>query len=390
MTPGLLGSPPLEWPRRLVLKPGVVIFGILLLALPSRGAIRPVPLGQIDEAGKPRVSILTSPGYPLLIASQTEKTNPPPVLQQVAIPPAPENDVSRVQPLPQPPQHEGTGGDYGLGPFGRDLEPGTLDFFGWNSPPSRKLAAVDAAPIARAPALHQQPLVILESRITVARKGEDGAGITLQPAIRLRNLGSQIVARLWFAFRNKADDIRFFTAPVEVVIAPETDAAVNGDVEFHFARFPAELSALELVVARVDFTDGGNWASSPYAGWPSDADTPPRPMRIPQVQYTDSAVQHHTSGWVTMKVFVEASGRAGWVTIYQGLPWGLNENAVRAALNTTFEPATKDGRPVARWTDFAVQFAGPRINQIGPTVLHTSEQANRPVCVRGGVSIQLL
>jgi hypothetical protein len=57
-----------------------------------------------------------------------------------------------------------------------------------------------------------------------------------------------------------------------------------------------------------------------------------------------------------VKVYVGRNGSARWAVILKGLPWGLNDNAIRAVLQTTFKPALKSGEPVDCWKEVVVKF----------------------------------
>lgn len=74
-----------------------------------------------------------------------------------------------------------------------------------------------------------------------------------------------------------------------------------------------------------------------------------KPLRIlskSTAQYTDEARRNGVSGTIKLRVTFLASGAIGDVTPISELPGGLTENAVAAAKNIKFEPATTDGTPV--------------------------------------------
>ena len=66
----------------------------------------------------------------------------------------------------------------------------------------------------------------------------------------------------------------------------------------------------------------------------------------PKPAYTNAARQNQTQGKVSLRVTFLASGHIGSVKPVKSLPDGLTEQAMVAALNIKFEPATKDGEPV--------------------------------------------
>ena len=80
---------------------------------------------------------------------------------------------------------------------------------------------------------------------------------------------------------------------------------------------------------------------------PDPTVTPVKILSKPPPHYTDSARQNNIVGTITMAVYFAETGRVTYTLILKGLGGGLNENARRAALGIKFEPATKDGKPIA-------------------------------------------
>lgn len=66
----------------------------------------------------------------------------------------------------------------------------------------------------------------------------------------------------------------------------------------------------------------------------------------PRPSYTDTARNNVTTGTVRLRVTFLASGKIGNVTSVTSLPDGLTEQAIEAAKNIKFNPATVDGKPV--------------------------------------------
>jgi len=84
-----------------------------------------------------------------------------------------------------------------------------------------------------------------------------------------------------------------------------------------------------------------------------------RPMLVsaPKPAYTDEARNRQIQGEVRLKVVVGADGSvAGIVTVEQSLPYGLTENAIAAARQWRFTPATRFGQPVAVYQRLALNF----------------------------------
>lgn len=64
--------------------------------------------------------------------------------------------------------------------------------------------------------------------------------------------------------------------------------------------------------------------------------------------YTDEARQHDTQGIVVLRVTFLANGQIGGISPVSGLPFGLTEQAIAAARDIKFSPATKDGEPYTK------------------------------------------
>ncbi len=66
----------------------------------------------------------------------------------------------------------------------------------------------------------------------------------------------------------------------------------------------------------------------------------------PSPQYTNEARQNATEGVVRLRVVFTASGQIGSVIPANDLPNGLTEQAIAAARQIKFVPATRDGQPI--------------------------------------------
>lgn len=67
----------------------------------------------------------------------------------------------------------------------------------------------------------------------------------------------------------------------------------------------------------------------------------------PNPRYTNDARSNIVQGTIVVAVEFGADGAINFVVPVRGLPDGLTENTVRAAQKIKFQPATKDGKPVA-------------------------------------------
>lgn len=78
----------------------------------------------------------------------------------------------------------------------------------------------------------------------------------------------------------------------------------------------------------------------------------PTPIRQAKVEFPDIARQNNVEGTVIVEAWVKVDGTVGNVRIIksvQSIPGGLDEAALKAVWQWTFEPAKSGGRPVACW-----------------------------------------
>lgn len=73
---------------------------------------------------------------------------------------------------------------------------------------------------------------------------------------------------------------------------------------------------------------------------------PPRGLSIVDPKYTDAARKAKINGSVVVAVAINEEGGVDDVKIVRGLGYGLDQNAMDAARQSKFKPATKDGIPV--------------------------------------------
>jgi len=66
----------------------------------------------------------------------------------------------------------------------------------------------------------------------------------------------------------------------------------------------------------------------------------------PRANYTNEARENNLQGTVALRVVFLDSGKIGKVSTINGLPHGLTEQAMAAAMQIKFSPATKKGKPV--------------------------------------------
>ena len=96
-----------------------------------------------------------------------------------------------------------------------------------------------------------------------------------------------------------------------------------------------------------------------------------KPLRIlakPRAKYTSVASDNGFCGKVRLRVVFQANNEIGEVFVISGLPFGLTEQAIMAAKEIKFEPATWHNTPIRRagrdsprgWIPpRSVRFSGP-------------------------------
>jgi TonB family protein len=75
--------------------------------------------------------------------------------------------------------------------------------------------------------------------------------------------------------------------------------------------------------------------------------TSPTCAYCPNPDYTDPAREVKLNGTLLLEVTVSTEGRAIDSRVVRGLPFGLNESAIRTMHDWQFKPATREGQPVA-------------------------------------------
>jgi TonB family protein len=88
----------------------------------------------------------------------------------------------------------------------------------------------------------------------------------------------------------------------------------------------------------------------------SPVDTKPRPLNGAHPRYTEQARKNGICGMVRLRLLIGADGNVIKVKAVSTLPDFLTEEAIRAAYELKFEPASKAGNPVAYWMPAEVEF----------------------------------
>lgn len=89
---------------------------------------------------------------------------------------------------------------------------------------------------------------------------------------------------------------------------------------------------------------------------PAAGVSPPRQIHAPEPEYSETARRAKYTGGIVVQLVVDATGTVRDVQIVDPLGIGLDEKAVAAVEKWEFDPATKDGKPVAVLLQVTVTF----------------------------------
>lgn len=87
--------------------------------------------------------------------------------------------------------------------------------------------------------------------------------------------------------------------------------------------------------------------------WPP---TPPHATYAPDPGYTSQATKAKLQGTVQLSLIVGTDGRAHDIRVERSLGMGLDESAIETVKTWIFDPATEDGKPVAKPINIVVTF----------------------------------
>lgn len=82
----------------------------------------------------------------------------------------------------------------------------------------------------------------------------------------------------------------------------------------------------------------------------------PKPISTPDPQYTDQARRAQYEGTCVLAMIVGPDGKPRDIRVQRGLAMGLDQKAIEAVQQWRFDPATKDGKPVAVQITVEVSF----------------------------------
>jgi TonB family protein len=86
----------------------------------------------------------------------------------------------------------------------------------------------------------------------------------------------------------------------------------------------------------------------------------------PDPTYTREARRVGVQGVVVLRVLLLANGKIDRVRVVTRVPFGLTENAIRAACEIKFKPAMKAGKEVSQWVTLEYAFRLANSSIFGP------------------------
>ena len=99
---------------------------------------------------------------------------------------------------------------------------------------------------------------------------------------------------------------------------------------------------------------------------PKEVDVKAEVTAKPEPGYTREARRLGVQGVVILKVLLLDDGKLDRVRVVRRLPYGLTENAIRAACEIKFKPAIKGGQPVSQWATLEYGFRLANSSIFGP------------------------
>jgi TonB family protein len=88
----------------------------------------------------------------------------------------------------------------------------------------------------------------------------------------------------------------------------------------------------------------------------------------PNPKYAREARRVGVEGVVVLKALVLGNGNLDRIRVVRRLPYGLTENAIRAACEVKFKPAMKSGKAVSQWVTLEYVFRLVNSSIFGPNL----------------------
>ncbi len=118
---------------------------------------------------------------------------------------------------------------------------------------------------------------------------------------------------------------------------------------------PAALDLILLLLSSLSLL-GGNTTDTTTPGRLKPGDVPPKLFRKVEPKYTQSALDARIQGNVLIDLVIDEAGSPQNIVLLSPLGFGLDERAQEAVANWEFNPATRNGTPVAIRATVEVSF----------------------------------
>lgn len=99
---------------------------------------------------------------------------------------------------------------------------------------------------------------------------------------------------------------------------------------------------------------------------PKEVDVKAEILTRPEPGYTREARRVGVQGNVVLRVLLLPNGKIDRVRVVRRVPYGLTENAIRAACEIKFKPAIKAGKEVSQWVQVEYAFRLANSSIFGP------------------------
>jgi TonB family protein len=141
-------------------------------------------------------------------------------------------------------------------------------------------------------------------------------------------------------------------------------------VEIHLDQPLKSLDEAQVVLDRVFFSEGDTLEHARPEFRRSDGSTsdeqiyrvnkddtlPPRATYTPEPEFSEAARQAKFQGTVVVQIVVDKTGNVTRIRLERALGYGLDERAMESVKTWRFEPATRNGQPVAVEMNIEVSF----------------------------------
>jgi TonB family protein len=121
-----------------------------------------------------------------------------------------------------------------------------------------------------------------------------------------------------------------------------------------------ELSDIDVSVFGIPDAPPGlaiNMGAANGPQWVGNGILPPKKITAPQPRYTEEARKARIQGTVILQAIVDADGKISNIKIIKGLPLGLDLSAIETVKEWLYEPATREGLPVAVYMNLMINFS---------------------------------